>query len=150
MKKLVVEVAGIGQATSIVLAKHGFKTVDDIAGASIESLSAVPGFAGVRSVQTIKKAKALLEIGEDLSSEKVSESTGGKKKEGSKKSKKAKKIAKKSKDKKVVKNKVKLVAKELAKKVAKLKNKKAAKDKAKKSSSKTAAKKKKSKKSKKK
>jgi len=152
MKRLVVEIAGIGQATSIVLTKHGFKTVDDIANASIESLSVVPGFADVRSFQTIKKANDLLKVKGDLPLEKVSKPAKTKKEIGSKKPKKDKKTAKKSKnkDKKAGKNKVKLVAKELAKKVAKLKNKKAAKNKAKKAGSKADAKKKKSKKSKKK
>jgi len=64
MGQLVIEIAGIGQATSIVLTKHGFKTVADVASASIESLSVVPGFANARSLQTIKKAKDLLkEVG---------------------------------------------------------------------------------------
>jgi len=148
MKKLVIEVAGIGQATSLILTKHGFKTVADLANASVESLSVVPGFADARSLQTIKKAKDLLQATDVLVSKEVSGSVARKEKTVSKKQLKNKKITKKNK--KVEKNKLKLEAKKLAKKVAKLKEKKAAKNKAKKASSKAAAKKKSSKKSKKK
>ncbi|MBL0711639.1 MAG: helix-hairpin-helix domain-containing protein, partial [Colwellia sp.] len=61
MEQLVIKIAGIGQVTSVILTKHGFKTVSDVANASIESLSVVPGFANARSLQTIQRAKALLQ-----------------------------------------------------------------------------------------
>ena len=155
MEKLVIEIAGIGQATSVVLTKHGFKTVADVASASVESLSVVPGFANARSLQTIKRAKELLQAADLSASKEVSDSGASKEKTIYKKPIKNKKAAKKSKnkDKKVEKSKSKRVAKELSKKAAKLKDKKAVKDKAKKtkkSSSKVAIKKKSGKKSKKK
>jgi len=155
MDKLVIEIAGIGQATSLVLTKHGFKTVADVANASVESLSEVPGFANARSLQTIKWAKELLQAAPLSASKEVNDSGASKEKTIYKKPIKNKKAAKKSKnkDKKVEKSKSKRVAKELSKKAAKLKDKKAVKDKAKKakkSSSKVAIKKKSSKKSKKK
>jgi len=153
MELLVIEIAGIGQATSLVLTKHGFKTVAEVASASVESLSVVPGFANARSLQTIKKANDLLQAADLSASKEVSDSGASKEKTIYKKPIKNKKAAKKSKnkDKKVEKIKSKRVAKELSKKAAKLKDKKAAKDKkAKKSSSKVAIKKKSSKKSKKK
>jgi len=158
MEQLVIEIAGIGQATSLVLTKHGFKTVADVASANVESLSVVPGFANARSLQMIKKAKELLQTADVPASTEASDSVVSKEKAVSQTPIKNKKTVKKSKDKKVIekkgnkaaknkdkkveKNKLKLVAKELAKKVAKLKNKKAAKDKAKKASSKAASKKK--------
>ena len=153
MEKLVIEIAGIGQATSIVLTKHGFKTVAEVASASVESLSVVPGFANARSLQTIKRAKELLQAADLSASKEVSDSGASKEKTIYKKPIKNKKAVKKSKnkDRKVEKSKSKRVAKELSKKAAKLKDKKAAKDKkAKKSSSKVAIKKKSGKKSKKK
>jgi len=153
MGLLVIEIAGIGQVTSLVLTKHGFKTVAEVASASVESLSVVPGFANARSLQTIKRAKELLQAADLSASKEVSDSGASKEKTIYKKPIKNKKAAKKSKnkDKKVEKIKSKRVAKELSKKAAKLKDKKAAKDKkAKKSSSKVAIKKKSSKKSKKK
>jgi len=150
MEQLVIEIAGIGQATSAVLTKHGFKTVADVASTSVDSLSVVPGFANSRSLQTIKKAKELLQAVNVSASKAVSDSLVSKEKvvsekpiKNNKNKNKAKKVLKKkaakNKDKKAEKNKLKQVAKELAKKVAKLK------DKAKK-----ATKKKNSKKSKKK
>jgi len=142
MEQLVIKIAGIGQVTSAALTKHGFKTVNDVANASVESLSVVSGFASVRSLQTIKKAKALLQIENVSISKEVSDSVTSKEKRVSKKPIKNKKAAKKSKDKKVEKNKL--------KKAAKLKDKKVAKDKAKKAIKKAATKKKMSKKSKKK
>jgi len=160
MEQLVIEIAGIGQAASIALTKHGFKTVADVANASVESLSVVPGFASARSLQTIKKAKDLLKevdvatpakvIAPVASEEKAVSKEPIKIKKAPKKSKNKDKKVAKNKDKKIEKNKLKLEAKKLAKKVAKLKAKKAAKDKAKKASSKAAAKKKSAKKSKKK
>jgi len=154
MEQLVIEIAGIGQATSLVLTKHGFKTVADVANANVESLSVVPGFANARSLQTIKKAKELLQAADVPASKEEVDSVVSEEKMVSKKPTKDKKTVKKSKgnkaakNKKLEKNELKLVVKKLAKKVAKLKDKKAAKDKAKKASSKAALKKKSSQKSK--
>jgi len=152
MEQLVIKIAGIGQVTSALLTKHGFKTVADIANASVESLSVVSGFASARSLQTIKKAKELLQTADVSISKEVTDSVVSKEKEVIKKPIKNKKAAKESKNKaeKVSKNKkkeinrLKLEVKKLASKLAKLK------DKAKKTSKKTAKKKKTSKKIKKK
>jgi len=170
MEQLVIKIAGIGQVTSVILTKHGFKTVSDVANASIESLSVVPGFANARSLQTIQRAKALLQTENVSVSKKVTDPVICKEKLVSKTLISNKKAAKKSKNKnknkvkdknkekeisknkkkKAEKNTLKLVAKELAIKMTKLKDKKTAKDKAKKATNKTATKKKNNKKSKKK
>jgi|GEM_PF-798254 len=164
MEQLVIKIAGIGQVTSVILTKHGFKTVADVANASVESLSVVPGFANARSLQTIQRAKALLQTENISVSKEVTDSVACKEKLVSKKLIRNKKATKKSKNKdkntdekiaknkkkKAEKNRLKLEAKKLANKITKLKDKKSAKDKAKKARNKTATKKKASKKSKKK
>jgi len=164
MEQLVIKIAGIGQVTSVILTKHGFKTVADVANASVESLSVVPGFANARSLQTIQRAKALLQTENISASKEVTDSVTCKEKLVSKTLIRNKKAVKKSKnkdkntDKKIAKNKkkkaeknrLKLEAKKLANKITKLKDKKSAKDKAKKARNKTATKKKASKKGKKK
>ena len=164
MEQLVIKIAGIGQITSVILTKHGFKTVADVANASVESLSVVPGFANARSLQTIQRAKALLQTENISVSKEVTDSVTCKEKLVSKKLIRNKKATKKSKNKdkntdekiaknkkkKAEKNRLKLEAKKLANKITKLKDKKSAKDKAKKVRNKTATKKKASKKSKKK
>jgi len=94
MEQLVIKIAGIGQVTSIALVKHGFKTAADVANASVESLSIVPGFANTRSIQTIKKAKALLQTENVSVSKEVSDSVSSKGKLVSKKGIKNKKAAK--------------------------------------------------------
>lgn len=53
-------IRGIGPATVDVLAEYGFKSIKDLAGASVESLSATPGFSEKRSAQVISDAKSLL------------------------------------------------------------------------------------------
>jgi len=161
MEQLVIKIAGIGQVTSVILTKHGFKTVADVANATVESLSVVPGFANARSLQAIQRAKALLQTENISVSKEVTDPVTCKEKLVSKKLISNKKATKKSKNKEIAKNKknkkkkaekniLKLVAKELANKITKLKDKKPAKDKAKKVSNKTATKKKSSKKSSKK
>ncbi|MEW5008574.1 MAG: helix-hairpin-helix domain-containing protein [Cycloclasticus sp.] len=148
MKRLVVEVAGIGQATSIVLAKYGFETIRDLASSNIKSLSIVPGFADARSALTIRRAEDLLREEAVLSAKKINDIAVSKKEVASKVSKKAKKIAKKGKNKsKDNTDKAALMAKKLTKAAAKLKKKKGLKEKA---GSKAADKKKKTKKNKKK
>ena len=54
------EISGIGPQTAAVLANNGFKTVDSVANASVESLSNVPGFSQARAASTIKSARDLL------------------------------------------------------------------------------------------
>ena len=95
MEQLVIKIAGIGQITSVILTKHGFKTVADVANASVESLSVVPGFANARSLQTIQRAKALLQTENISVSKEVTDSVTCKEKLVSKKLIRNKKATKK-------------------------------------------------------
>ncbi len=51
----ITEIRGIGASTAAVLAKHGFKSAEDLAKASIDEIVAVPGFGESRA-QKIKEA----------------------------------------------------------------------------------------------
>ena len=56
----IINVHGIGQATSVVLAEYGFKTADDLAKASIVQLAMTPGFSETRATQVINDARSLV------------------------------------------------------------------------------------------
>ena len=56
----ILDVHGIGQATSVVLAEYGFKTADDLANATIAQLTAIPGFSETRAAQVINDACSLV------------------------------------------------------------------------------------------
>ena len=60
MVEQLIEITGIGSAAANTLMNHGFKSVISIADATIEELSAVPGFSAVRAGKTIAAAKQLL------------------------------------------------------------------------------------------
>lgn len=60
MAHSIIEVKGIGKVTSLVLAKHGFKTVGDLANSSVDNLALTPGFSQIRATQIINTAKELL------------------------------------------------------------------------------------------
>jgi len=100
----ITSIPGVGQHTAEVLAQHGFVSVEDIAGASVDQLQAIPGFGAVRSTGIIDAANRLLD--EQISSPdkivKQKKKKGKKKKTGKKlsPSKKKKKDAKKAKKKK--------------------------------------------------
>ncbi|MFZ1536685.1 MAG: helix-hairpin-helix domain-containing protein [Chromatiaceae bacterium] len=60
MAKFITSLPGVGGATAAILNKHGFRAVEDIANASPESLSAVPGFRASRAAKIIMAARAIL------------------------------------------------------------------------------------------
>ncbi len=60
MAKFITSLPGVGGATAAILNKHGFRVVEDIANASPEALSAVPGFRASRAAQIIAAARATL------------------------------------------------------------------------------------------
>ena len=60
MPTLITSVAGIGGATAALLARHGFRTAEDLATASQEKLAAIPGFGENRAARTIDAARTAL------------------------------------------------------------------------------------------
>jgi transcription termination factor NusA len=60
MAKFITSLPGVGGATAAILNKHGFRVVEDIANASPEALSAVPGFRASRAAKLIAAARATL------------------------------------------------------------------------------------------
>ena len=60
-------VAGIGPAAALLLQQHGFLSAEDLARASVEALTEVPGFQHARASRTIEIAD-----GRILSDHKVS------------------------------------------------------------------------------
>jgi transcription termination factor NusA len=60
MAKFITSLPGVGGATAAILNKHGFRVVEDIANASPDALSAVPGFRASRAAKLIAAARATL------------------------------------------------------------------------------------------
>ncbi|MBF0251493.1 MAG: helix-hairpin-helix domain-containing protein, partial [Alphaproteobacteria bacterium] len=58
-KHTLTDIKGVGKAAAERLQEAGFKTVDDVAGASVDALSKVSGFGGERAKTIIAAAKAL-------------------------------------------------------------------------------------------
>lgn len=84
-------VSGIGPAAAGLLEKHGIASAEQLAQATVEELTKVPGFGTSRATTVIAAARAALDA--------PAASEGGKAK-GKKKDKKGKKDRKKKKDKK--------------------------------------------------
>lgn len=110
MATSILSIKGIGPAAAATLATHGFNSTEELAAATIERLSQVPGFSPARAQRTIADAAAALSpadpspAGEDSSTEEKpaqAKSTGEKGKgKGKKKDKKKGKKKGKNKDKK--------------------------------------------------
>ncbi len=60
MTTAITNIPGIGPGTAKILIENGFKTVEEIAGTTVEKLSRVPGFAAVRASVVIKAANGPL------------------------------------------------------------------------------------------
>ena len=58
MATTLIEVNGIGPATAKTLAEHGIESAEDLAGAKLGTIMAVPGFSEIRATRTIAAAKA--------------------------------------------------------------------------------------------
>ena len=67
MTHSILGVRGIGQATSVVLAKHGFKTAEDLAKSTVAQLAATPGFSETRAAQVIEDALSFIASGGPVS-----------------------------------------------------------------------------------
>ncbi len=104
----ITRIPGIGPATAVLLADHGFATADDVASATPAQLSSVRGFADARAAAVIGEARKLLaeDAGAsapiaDKKAKKKETGKGGKAKgKKDKKTKKGKKGKKDKKDKK--------------------------------------------------
>ena len=66
MSKLILDVPGIGRATSNLLANKGIKTLEDLATQTVERLSKVKGFQVVRARKVIEDAQTLLKTSEKI------------------------------------------------------------------------------------
>jgi Holliday junction resolvasome RuvABC DNA-binding subunit len=105
MKPAIIDIPGIGPAAAAALAEHSIKTLTDLAKASVETISAVPGFSEARATRVIDAARDLLPAPAETIPEKDTgsgkEKKGGKGKKGKGKGKgKGKKKDKKNKGKK--------------------------------------------------
>ncbi|MCP4125479.1 MAG: hypothetical protein GY753_00265 [Gammaproteobacteria bacterium] len=97
----ILDIKGVGESAKSVLVEHGFKSVKAISKASIESVSAVPGFGPARSKAIILAAADLMKSGEaDVVVEPVEQVKKKDKKKGKKKDKKKGKKKDKKKGKK--------------------------------------------------
>lgn len=105
MKPTIIDIPGIGPAAAEALAEHRIKTLAGLAHASVEKVSAVPGFSEARATKVIAAAKALLPDPDkappmqDNADDKLNKASKGKKDKDKKKAK-GKKKDKKNKDKK--------------------------------------------------
>ncbi|WP_028579308.1 helix-hairpin-helix domain-containing protein [Desulfogranum japonicum] len=79
----ITEVTGIGPHTAQILAQYGYDNVETLAAASVELLSAVPGFGAARAELIIAAAQKLLSENSD------EEHVAGKQKTGCDKSRQA-------------------------------------------------------------
>jgi hypothetical protein len=60
MEPAIIDIPGIGPAAVAALAEHGIDSLADLARASVEEISAIPGFSEARAAQTIAEANKLL------------------------------------------------------------------------------------------
>ena len=96
MKPAIIDIPGIGPAAAEALAEHRIKTLAGLARASVEKVSAVPGFSEARAAKVIAAANQLLPTPDETPA--VKDTATGKDKD--KKDKKGKKGKGKKKDKK--------------------------------------------------
>jgi len=87
----------IGEHTARLLAEHGFQSVADLAAATVEKISAVPGFGDARAVTVREAAVQLLQEAPVQEEEAKVKKEKDKKKDGKKKNKKKDKKDKKDK-----------------------------------------------------
>ena len=59
MSSELIKANGVGPASLTSLKEHGFRSLEDLASASVEEVMLVPGFAESRAKQAIASAKAI-------------------------------------------------------------------------------------------
>ena len=99
MNPTIIDIPGIGPAAAEALAEHRIKTVAGLASASVEKVSAVPGFSEARAAKVIAAANELLPAPDETPAVKDTASSKDKKDKKGKKGK-GKGKGKKNKDKK--------------------------------------------------
>ena len=62
MKPAIIDITGIGPAAAEALAEHRIRTVASLANASVENISAIPGFSEARAERVIAAAAELLAV----------------------------------------------------------------------------------------
>ncbi|MEA3548185.1 MAG: helix-hairpin-helix domain-containing protein [Thermodesulfobacteriota bacterium] len=62
MKKKLTDIPGIGPATAVIMDEQGFTTILDVANATPDMLTAMPGFGIIRANRIIAAAQKLLEV----------------------------------------------------------------------------------------
>jgi hypothetical protein len=60
MKPAITDITGIGPAAAAALGEHGLSSIKELATASVEQVSAVPGFSTARAEKVIAAAAELL------------------------------------------------------------------------------------------
>ena len=101
MKASITDITGIGPAAAAALTEHGLGSLKALARASVEKVSAVPGFSAARAQKVIAAAAELLAgTPEAAAPDKPAKNRKDKKSGKDKKKKDKKKKDKKKKDKK--------------------------------------------------
>jgi hypothetical protein len=95
MKPAIIDIPGIGPAAAEALAEHRIRGVVSLARASVEKVSAIPGFSEARAAQVIAAAAELLAASGTPPSTKDEGKESGKKTKSGGKGKKDKKDKKK-------------------------------------------------------
>jgi len=91
MKPVITDISGIGPAAAETLAEHRIKSLAGLARASVEKISAIPGFSEARAAKIIAAAAELLTAsGSTPPAEKTSSGGKGQKDKKDKKDKKKK------------------------------------------------------------
>ena len=98
MEPEIIDITGIGPAAAATLDEHGITNLADLANASVEEITTVPGFSEARAVRVLAAATELLAASGITPS--AEEKTSGKKDKAVGKDKKDKKGKKDKKDKK--------------------------------------------------
>ena len=98
MKPTINDIAGIGPAAVEALAEHGIRTLANLSKASVQKITAVPGFSEIRATRAIAGATELL--GTAGTTQPAKEKKSGKKGKKDKKGKGKKDKKKKGKGKK--------------------------------------------------
>ncbi|MCG6899118.1 MAG: helix-hairpin-helix domain-containing protein [Gammaproteobacteria bacterium] len=95
MKPAITDIPGIGPAAAAALGEHKITSVARLAGASVETISAVPGFSEARATRVISAAAELLAASGTPQSAKVKPEQSGEVEKPENKGKKEKKDKKK-------------------------------------------------------